>query len=81
MVIQRQRGQLGKLAFWLAVASSTLAGLTFLMSEVVALLGAPPQQAWFTLAIGIGIGTGVVCALAGVVAAHAASPGSRRPAG
>lgn len=77
MEIQRRGAQPGDLAFWLAVVSSTLVGLTFLMSEVVSLLGAPPQQAWFTLAVGIGIGTGLICAFAGVVAARA----GRRQAG
>lgn len=77
MELQRRGVRLGDLAFWLAVASSTLVGLTFFISEVGSLLGAPPQQAWFSLAIGVGIGAGLMCAFAGVVAAHV----SRRQAG
>jgi hypothetical protein len=77
MELRRRGARLGDLAFWLAVASSTLVGLTFLVSEVGSLLGAPPQQSWFSLAIGLGIGAGLVCAFAGVVAAHV----SRRQAG
>lgn len=77
MAIQRRSAQLGDLAFWLAVASSVLIGLTFLCSEIGSLLGAPQQQAWFTLLVGGGLAAGVVCALAGVVTAHA----SRRQQG
>ena len=77
VALERRGAHLGDLAFWLAVVSSTLVGVTFLVSEVGSLLGAPPQQAWFSLAIGLGIGAGLVCAFAGVVAAHAA----RRRAG
>ena len=71
MAIQRRRSHLGGLAFWLAVASSALIGLTFLVSTVGSLLGAPPQQAWFTIMIGVGLAAGLVCAFAGVVTAHA----------
>lgn len=71
MAIQRRRAELGGVAFWLAVASSVLIGITFLVSEVGSLLGAPQQQPWFTLLIGSGIAAGVVCAFAGVVTAHA----------
>ena len=70
MAIQTRRSRLGDVAFWLAVASSMLIGLTFLVSEIGSLLGAPQQQAWFTLLVGGGIAAGVVCALAGVVTAH-----------
>lgn len=77
MAIQRRSVRLGDLAFWLAVASSTLVGLVFLVSMVGSLLGAPPQQAWFSLAIGLGIGAGLLFALAGVVVAHV----TRRQAG
>lgn len=74
--------RLGDLAFWLAVASSTLVGLTFLVSEVGSLLGAPPQQAWFSLAVGLGIAAGLVFAFAGVVVAHVSRrhPGAGRRA-
>lgn len=71
MAIQRRRVQLGHLSFWLAVASSTLIGLTFLISMIGSMLGAPPQQTWFTLMIGCGITAGLMCAFAGVVTAHA----------
>ena len=71
MAIERKASRLGGLAFWLAVASSTLIGLTFLISEIGSLLGAPPQQVWFNLMIGLGIATGLMCAFAGVVTAHA----------
>ena len=70
MALQRRRARLGDVAFWLAVSSSALIGLTFLVSEIGSLLGAPQQQAWFTLLVGGGIAAGVVCALAGVVVAH-----------
>lgn len=71
MAIERKSSRLGGIAFWLAVASSTLIGLTFLISEIGSLLGAPPQQAWFNLMIGLGIAAGLMCAFAGVVTAHA----------
>ncbi|TMD20167.1 MAG: hypothetical protein E6I98_05555 [Chloroflexi bacterium] len=70
MAFERRRARLGDLAFWLAVASSTLVGLTLLVSEIGSLLGAPPQQAWFSLMVGTGIALAVVCAFAGVVTAH-----------
>ena len=73
---------MGDVAFWLAIASSTLIGLTFLVSEVGSLLGAPPQQAGFTLMIGGGIAAGLLCALAGVLIALSSRrrPGARRKA-
>src|SRR5258705_11371512 len=71
MELQRRRARLGDLAFWLAVASSTLIVLTLLVSEIGSLLGAPPQQLSFSLMIGAGIALALVCALAGVVSAHA----------
>src|SRR5207249_10117294 len=70
MAFERRRAGLGNIAFWLAVASSTLVGLTLLVSEIGSLLGAPPQQAWFSLMVGTGIAIAVVCAFAGVVTAH-----------
>jgi uncharacterized membrane protein len=70
MAMQRRRSQLGDLAFWLAVASSTFIGLTLFVSMLGSLLGAPPQQTWFTLLVGAGIAVGMVCAFAGVVTAH-----------
>ncbi|HEY6875741.1 MAG TPA: hypothetical protein VI384_05215 [Candidatus Dormibacteraeota bacterium] len=71
MAFQRNRVRLGDLAFWLAVASSTFIGITFVLSMLGSMLGAPPQQAWFTLLIGAGIAVGMVFAFAGVVTAHA----------
>lgn len=68
--IQARRARLGDLAFWLAVASSTVIGLTLLVSGIGSLLGAPPQQVGFSLMIGAGIGLATVCAFAGVVTAH-----------
>jgi hypothetical protein len=67
---ERRRVRTGDVAFWLAVASSALIGLIFFVSMVGSLLGAPPQQAWFSLLVGLGIAVAMVCALAGVVAAH-----------
>ena len=58
------------MSFWLAVASSTLIGLTLLVSEIGSLLGAPPQQVWFSLMVGTGIALALVCAFVGVVTAH-----------
>ena len=77
MAINRRRAQPIDPAFWLAVASSALIGLTFLFSTVGSMLGAPLQQAWFTSLIGGGIAAGLLCALAGVVTAHS----SRKHAG
>ena len=54
MAFERRRARLGDLAFWLAVASSTLVGLTLVVSEIGSLLGAPPQQAGFSLMVGAG---------------------------
>src|SRR5690349_9613771 len=71
MAIQRKRARLGDLAFWLAVASSTFIGITFVLSMLGSMMGAPPQQAWFTLLIGAGIAVGMVFAFAGVLTAHA----------
>ena len=71
MAINRRRVHLGRFAFWLAVASSALIGLTFLVSTIGSVLGAPTQQTWFTIMIGAGLGAGLVCAFAGVVTAHA----------
>jgi hypothetical protein len=68
--MSRGRTALGDLAFWLAVASSTVIGLTLLVSEIGSLLGAPPQQLSFSLMIGAGIALALVCAFAGVVSAH-----------
>ncbi len=70
MAFERRRARLGDLAFWLAVASSTLIGLTLLVSEIGSLLGAAPQQLWFSLMVGAGIALALVCAFAGVVTAH-----------
>jgi hypothetical protein len=42
VAFERRRARLGDLSFWLAVASSTLIGLTLLVSEIGSLLGAPP---------------------------------------
>ncbi len=70
MEFERRRSRLGDLAFWLAVASSTLIVLTLLVSEIGSLLGAPPQQLSFSLMIGAGIALALVCAFAGVVSAH-----------
>jgi hypothetical protein len=70
MAFERRRARLGDVAFWLAVASSILVGLTLLVSEIGSLLGAPPQQAGFSLMIGSGIALALVCAFAGVVTAH-----------
>jgi len=70
VAFERRRAGLGDIAFWLAVASSTLVGLTLLVSEIGSLLGAPPQQVWFSLMIGTGIALALVCAFAGVVTAH-----------
>ncbi len=72
MAIQRRRAHTGDLAFWLAVASSMVIGLTFLVSTLGSLLGAPTQQPWFTMMIGGGIAAGLMCAFAGVVTAHVA---------
>ncbi len=77
MAIQRRRAHTGDLAVWLAVASSMVIGLTFLVSTLGSLLGAPSQQPWFTMMIGGGIAAGVGCALAGVRSA----PKARRPGG
>lgn len=70
MAFQRRRERLGDTSFRLAVASSTLIGLTLVVSEIGSLLGAPPQQVWFSLLIGGGIALALVCAFAGVVTAH-----------
>jgi len=70
MAFERRRARLGDLAFWLAVASSTLVGLTLVVSEIGPLLGAPPQQAGFSLMVGAGIALAMVFAFAGVVTAH-----------
>jgi len=70
MAIERRRSRSSDVALWLAVASSTLIGLTLLVSGVGSLLGAPPQQVGFSLMIGAGIGLATVCAFAGVVTAH-----------
>lgn len=70
MAIQRRRARLGDLAFWFAVASSASIGVTFLLSMLGSMLGAPPQQAWFAMAIGTGIAIGMLFAFAGVVTAH-----------
>ncbi len=72
MGFERRRTRLGDLAFWLAVASSTLIVLTLLVSEIGSLLGAPPQQLSFSLMIGAAIAIALVCAFAGVVSAHVA---------
>jgi uncharacterized membrane protein YccC len=69
MGFERRRARLGDVAFWLAVVSSTFMGLTLLLSEIVFLLGAPPQQLWFSLMVGTGIALALVCAFAGVVIA------------
>lgn len=71
MAFERRRARLGDLSFWLAVASSTLIGLTLLVSEIGSLMGAPPQQTWFSLMVGAGIALALMCAFAGVVTAHA----------
>src|SRR5260370_41207446 len=70
MDFERRRSRLGDLAFWLALASSTLIVLTLLVSEIGSLLGAPPQQLSISLMIGAGIALALVCAFAGVVSAH-----------
>src|SRR5712691_11543157 len=70
MKFESRRSRLGDLAFWLALASSTLIVLTLLVSEIGSLLGAPPEQLSFSLMIGAGIALGLVCAFAGVVSAH-----------
>jgi len=70
MAFERKRSRLEGLSFGLAVASSTLIGVTLLVSEIGALLGAPPQQLWFSLMVGAGIAVALVCAFAGVVTAH-----------
>jgi len=70
MGFERRWTRLGDLAFWLAVASSTLIVVTLLVSEIGSLLGAPPQQLSFSLMIGGGIAIALVCAFAGVVSAH-----------
>jgi uncharacterized membrane protein YccC len=70
MAFERKRSRSSDVAFWLAVASATLIGLTLLVSGIGSLLGAPPQQVGFSLMIGAGIGVALVCAFAGVVAAH-----------
>ena len=77
MEVERRRVRLGDVAFWLAVASSTLIGLTLVFSEIGSLLGAPPQQPSFSLLIGLGIAVALLFAFAGVVTAHA----SRRQEG
>jgi len=70
MAFERKRSRSSDIGFWLAVASSTLIGLTLLVSEIGSLLGAPPQQIWFSLMVGAGMALALVFAFAGVVSAH-----------